>query len=300
MNRFGAAVRANQQGLGLWSKRLFERTTLCLEMDKVTNKTLSKMANLKAGAAEMGSDGGSTNPRLLQLTDKAELNGLANGVVISMLTLQNVHLQRVMSCCGPVGGLFNKWQSWMVELTQSADGTSKFIRENTNGRFTTHLREFVALLTDVDSLIAATFTIPGINAPEDLSRYGQDIEFDIGVENELATIYGSLAMNAIGEKGYRCLYYESFPYSAYECLNGNADEVIQRYRRQTELNREFEALPGKGPHCKLMAKRSPWHWQAMRRVDKLFRGAGFKYNNVTKMVLEKDAWERLLSYRRAD
>ena len=225
LNRFGAGVAANRRSQGLWTKWLFERSTLSLESDIVTNVALAKIQPVKPGAPEAGSDGGSTNPKLLQLADKSSLAGMANAVATSMLTLQNSNMRRTMAVINPVGKVFNKWQEWMQDLTKSAEGTSKYIRRNANGGFTAHLCEYLSLLTNVDALIDATFTVPGINVPDDLSRR-PDLDYDTCVENELANVYGDLILGAMGEKGYRGLFVESFPYSVYECLEGKPDDVI--------------------------------------------------------------------------
>ena len=64
LNRFGAGCYAAKKGQGLWSKREFERTALCIENDLVTANVASKIV-VKPGDDEAGSEGGSTNPKLV-------------------------------------------------------------------------------------------------------------------------------------------------------------------------------------------------------------------------------------------
>ena len=290
LNRFGAGVAANRNGLRLWHKRLFERTILALEMDLVTNKTLQKMPKLKPGLPEMGSEGGgSTNPKLLQLSNKSVLSGVANGIVTSMLTLHNTHQRRVLQVVDVVGAPFNAWQSWMQDLTKSAEGTSKYISENTSGAFTMHLLKFIRLLTDTESLVKCSFLMPGINTPSDGEWILALDAFEIGIEDELADLFGTMVLGATGELGYRGLFLEHFPYAIYEALGG-ADHraVFQRFRTQYAIDKECNDLAGKGPHTVKMCKRSVFRLEATQRLYRLLTAADFKYTDKVKDVLEGD------------
>ena len=227
------------------------------------------MPKLKPGLPEMGSEGGgSTNPKLLQLSNKSVLSGVANGIVTSMLTLHNTHQRRVLQVVDVVGAPFNAWQSWMQDLTKSAEGTSKYISENTSGAFTMHLLKFIRLLTDTESLVKCSFLMPGINTPSDGEWILALDAFEIGIEDELADLFGTMVLGATGELGYRGLFLEHFPYAIYEALGG-ADHraVFQRFRTQYAIDKECNDLAGKGPHTVKMCKRSVFGWRRHGCID---------------------------------
>ena len=88
MGRYGGSLHAAMNNLGFWTVHLWERTFLAMEGDMLTGTKFMTKLKAKLPAAESSDAASSTDPRPIQVEDRALKSCCGNSVVVSVMALQ--------------------------------------------------------------------------------------------------------------------------------------------------------------------------------------------------------------------
>ena len=123
MGRYGGSLHSAMANMPLWTVQLWERSFLALQADFLKGSKFVKKLTANAKViAEAGE--GSTDPKPMQLEDRALRECCTNAVVISMMSLQQREHQRVVglitSCSAPLD-LFYTTQNRQLRSVTDAE-----------------------------------------------------------------------------------------------------------------------------------------------------------------------------------
>ena len=209
-NRFGGAQHGAIKHKPFWAKRLFERTVLAIESDWMAGKAVSKTV-IKPGAAEGFSDGGTTNPRVLQVADKAMLSGFKNCVVTSAKSLEMRQHIRVCDIVIELQKPLDEHHTWQNRELRNVTNTRKYIKYMVSGGAVSHVESFMQLLDNQDSLVSAGFLLPGVNCATEVEKLPEPADFLMLIEDEHADIYGQGCLSMSKQRGQRLAFWDSWP-----------------------------------------------------------------------------------------
>ena len=287
-NRFGGTQNAAMKHAPYWSVELFTRTFLALEMGWLKGSKFVQKITAKGSGASATAAGG-THPKHLQVDDRVLRKCCANAVVISVLTLDDANNKRVVKAVVEVQRPLNDYHTLQNRTCRSGPECSEWLVGQTTGEYDKHLCNFVRLLSNVDVLIDAGFTLPGISGIDvkDI-RMMENADLFECVETEHADLFGQMIMSMVKHRAFRGLHYHGWPDKMSGILKGEAEaaSIIKDFESDAKLWEDFVAFEGKCADAKHIQKRGVMALLCVQQYVEAFRETGYahteKLNGLVK------------------
>lgn len=193
--RFLDVMRGLRDLLPLWSLKLCQYETVCVELGMVTEKHVEKLT-IPAGLGST-EDPHSTAPSVLTLDDKLVRGTCQNALVIAVAMLgEGSHRQLIsviVNCCKPV----EAWHSKQNKELRSEQGSSAWVLGQLEGEFFQHTNDIILLMKD--PLVLADCGL--------LQSYDGDDNCVMMQQNELASQFGDFALLLSSKRVERSLWF---------------------------------------------------------------------------------------------
>lgn len=211
LNRFMSSATAARDNVNSWHLDLFERLTLCIELDFVRGQQfLAKIVHLRPGKQESGGESAPTAANALTIEARSLRGCAANAVAISALMLTDATNRRILH---GVVGLTCKVPERHVEQTRKLrDATSccAWTTSQVHADFLGHAEGILSSLQDPRMLKAADFL--SFDCAGEITN-GTVIDDDF-----MATLFWKFCWNLVGARLRRGLYLFGWPTQLAELL----------------------------------------------------------------------------------
>lgn len=288
-NRFGGTQHAALQHRPLWAVELFERTFLALELDFLSGQRFLDRLLVKTNKGTSLSEGG-TDPRRLQVDDKALRSCCANAVTVSVFTLDDMGHRRVVDIVLVCQRPLDEYHIHQNRVLRDVPASRTWLLEQLCGGVGRHLKAFWQILQDISSLTDAGFSLPGYNSPAmSDAETCSDIQLETLVEDECADLCGAMILSHIFHRGSRLLYFSGWPTKMLAALEGSATatKVIGEFKADAEIWDEFVSSQGKCPLMKLIELRGSMRLMCVKQFREAFGSKGYAMSPELQQVLER-------------
>lgn len=265
MDRFGGTQHAVAQHRPLWTVELFERCFLALELDFLAGrKFVDKLIVKQQGCSSITE--GSTDPRKLQVDDRALRACCHNAVTISDVALDDMHHRRVVDMVLVAQQPLAEYHTSQNRRLRDVKETRQWLLEQVCGGVSEHLESFWHFLSSLESLAKAGFALPGITAD---SAADMDVDLQKLVKDECADMFAQLCLSFVSQRVVRLMYLQGWPARMFGALASEEDaaHVLEAFRDDEQLWREFVEREAKSARLQLIQRRGVMNLRCVKQFS---------------------------------
>eukprot|EP00969_Alexandrium_andersonii_P016096 704525-Alexandrium_andersonii.AAC.1 len=205
--RFLGTLTESKARMKHWTKDLFEQTYLALEEDMLQGKAFEKLV-LRAGEAEEVKEGqNSTSSKRITMGHRTLKTACRNGIVISIMFLQDDHNKRIIQTITQVAEPARLWHGEQSHTLRDVQSSKDWVVKQVTGEFMCHVCSIVLASQSEKVLDACFFSLPSNVAAV------ANIEMEILIDDEMAEVMGQFSLHLAMKRCQRCLWLVSgWPY----------------------------------------------------------------------------------------
>lgn len=289
MNRFGGTQHSAKHHRPLWVVELFERTFLSLELDFLAGQRFVDKLTVK-GKEDASLSGGTTDPRRLQVDDRALRGICSNAVAVSVLTLDDFSHRRVVDIILTAQRPLDAFHTEQNRVLRDVGGTRRWLLQQIGGGIRQHLVAFVDMMSDLTSLSDAGFIITvGAGGAAHSGAETNDQAMETLVEDESADLFGGMLLSFVAQRASRLLPFQGWPIRMLGAVasDGAAQEIIGQFQKDEELWKAFVSTPGKSAALKLIERRGTMNLRCVKQFSEAFADEGYQLSPDLRRILEE-------------
>lgn len=281
LNRFMSSVTAARDNVCSWHLDLFERLTLCLELDFVRGQQfLEKIVHLRPGKQESSGESAPTASNALTIEARSLRGCAANAVAISALMLSDANNRRIVH---GIVGLTIKVREWHVQQNrQLRDATAccAWTAAQAHLDFMQHVVDIVDSLQEQRMLEAAGFL--------DFDYAAEVTNGDVIDDDFMAALLWKFCWNLVGARLRRGLYLFGWPTQLVVMLRDDdaGAEAVRMFEKDLQI---FRALEGgrRGNLAEQWYKRHEMRKVATQQFSLAFAELGFSPHPPVKDLIRR-------------
>ena len=268
LNRFLGALDGAQVLLSKWHSTLMACEYVALEEDMLGGKKLLDY-RISNEALQGGQEQTTTSSQLVTAQDRLLRNAAQNSVVITIMLLEETKNKRLVQMVTTLAQPVKLWHSTQNVELRDAARTRAWFQSQVEGGVVDHLVQIVNLLSSPVALSQAGF-------PTALS--GTDLEGELAFEDEMATLFGTIALELISCRSVRTLWLTAGWPAGCLGLCGSeslAKETAERLQLDAAAFDKLKGAAVKSSTMQAYEKRSYFQLTAVQQVLQGFAETGW-------------------------